>query len=169
MVIDADGDRLLLNSNVAIEVDSGVGLSTIGDVNNSNNGTTISVDDATQLITLRANNGVYLPLATIKYPITMNLTDVTLVSNSTYGQTFYISVAPFTATLPQVDGTNVGIQFLITNTNATTLVVGTSGEQLIYSSRGAASATSRSLAVGHSHIFTAIYTISNSDFGWSMV
>ena len=89
--------------------------------------------------------------------------------NDTYSQTFNINTAPFTATLPVVDGTNVGFQFLITNTNATSLVVGASGGQLIYSSTLAASSNTRTLPVGHSHIFTAIFTTSGSTYGWSMV
>ena len=65
---------------------------------------------------------------------------------------------------------NVGIQYTITNTNASNLTITTTGgTQLIYSSTGAASATSRSLATGHSHIFTAILTTGASTFGWSMV
>ena len=36
-------------------------------------------------------------------------------------------------------------------------------------STGSASATSRTLAQGHSHIFTAILTTGASTFGWSMV
>jgi hypothetical protein len=48
-------------------------------------------------------------------------------------------------------------------------VTTTGGTQLIYSTTGAASATSRTLAQGNSHIFTAILTTGASTFGWSMV
>jgi len=78
--------------------------------------------------------------------------------------------AGLTATLPNVDATNVGRQFIITNTDAGNLTVTTvGGTQLIYSSTGAASATSRTLATGNSQIFTAILTTSAATFGWSMV
>ena len=91
----------------------------------------------------------------------------TLSIADSYAQT--INGTSLTATLPVVDGTNVGIQFLITNTNASALTVNSSSSQLIYSSTGAASTLTRSLAVGHSHIFTAIFTTSGSTYGWSMV
>jgi hypothetical protein len=91
----------------------------------------------------------------------------TLTINSPYSQT--INGTGQTITLPIVTSGNVGIQFLITNTNGNALLVAASGGQTIYSSTGTASLTPRSLATGHSHIFTAIYTISVSTFGWSMV
>lgn len=91
-----------------------------------------------------------------------------LLSTSSYSQTF--NNTGLTATLPEVDGTNVGIQFLITNTNASSaLSVSSSSSQDIYSSTGVPSNTTRNLAVGHSHIFTAIYTTGSGTYGWSMV
>jgi hypothetical protein len=99
---------------------------------------------------------------------TYNTTSVSLNSTSSYSQTFNISSGSFTAILPLVDASNVGVQFLITNTNATALVV-SSVSQLIYSTIGAASSTTRSLPEGHSHIFTAIKTTGATTYGWSMV
>ena len=100
---------------------------------------------------------------------TYNTTSVSLNSTSSYSQTFNIRSGPFTATLPLVDASNVGVQFLITNTNAITLAVSVSGTQLIYSSIGGPHVASRSLAEGHSHIFTAIKTTGATTYGWSMV
>ena len=117
-----------------------------------------------------SGTGVKLNANNIQYPATYNTSSATLGTTSNAVQTFNINVGPFTAFLPNASATNVGTQFTITNTNATNpLIVSTPGGQLIYSSTGAASATSRSLAVGHSQIFTAILTTSASTFGWSMV
>ena len=102
-----------------------------------------------------------------KYASTYNDGSQTLLSTSSYSQTF--NGASLVATLPVVNDNNVGIQFLITNTNSTTLVVVASGVQTIYSSTGAASNPTRNLAVGHSHIFTAIFTTGSGTYGWSMV
>ena len=167
IVINDSNPSIALQTTGAIEVDSGAGLSTIGDVNGSNNGTTMSVDDTTQVITLTAGNGVYLQSSTIRYASNLLSSSTTLAINDTYSQTF--NGSSLTATLPLVDGTNVGFQFLITNTNASSLSVVSTGGQLIYSSTGTASATTRTLPVGHSHIFTTIYTTSLSTYGWSMV
>ena len=104
-----------------------------------------------------------------KYASTYNDASKILLSTSSYSQTFDINTTPFTATLPEVDGTNVGIQFLITNTNATALDVNSQSSQLIYSSTGSASATTKPLNKGHSHIFTAIRTTASNVYGWSMV
>ena len=104
-----------------------------------------------------------------KYASTYNDASQILLSTSSYSQTFNINTAPFTATLPVVNGNNVGIQFLITNTNASPLTVGSSSSQDIYSSTGVPSNPTRNLAVGHSHIFTAIFTTGSGTFGWSMV
>ena len=102
-----------------------------------------------------------------KYASTYNDASQILLSTSSYSQTFNINTAPFTATLPVVNDNNVGIQFLITNTNASPLTVGSSSSQDIYST--GSTATTRTLAVGDSRIFTAIYTIGSGTFGWSMV
>lgn len=73
-----------------------------------------------------------------------------------------------TATLPLVDINSVGVAFLITNVNVSSLTVASTSSQNIYSSSGVASATTRSLNQGHSYIFTAIQD-SASTYGWSMV
>jgi hypothetical protein len=115
-----------------------------------------------------SGTGVQLNANNIKYPATFNNASASLTTSSNAVQTF--NGSSLIATLPNASATNVGIQYTITNINASALTVTTvGGTQLIYSSTGVASATSRSLAQGHSHIFTAIQTTSGSAFGWSMV
>ena len=114
-----------------------------------------------------SGTGVKLNANNIQYPATFNNGNASLSVTSNAVQTF--SGSGLTATLFTVTASNVGTQFIITNTNASSsLTVNGNGTQLIYSSTGGASATSRSLATGHSHIFTAIQTTSTL-FGWSMV
>jgi hypothetical protein len=114
--------------------------------------------------------GVNINLNNIKYPTDYNTSSASLTTTSNAVQTFNISGGSFTANLPNATAANVGTQFTITNTNTNSLIVSTlGGAQLIYSSTGAASATSRTLAQGHSHIFTAIQTTGASTYGWSMV
>jgi hypothetical protein len=112
--------------------------------------------------------GVALNANNIKYPTAYNTASASLSTTSNAVQTF--NGTSLTATLFNASATNVGTQFTITNTNATNLTITTTGgTQLIYSSTGSASATSRTLNVGHSQIFTAIQTTGASTFGWSMV
>jgi hypothetical protein len=112
--------------------------------------------------------GVQLNANNIKYPTAYNTASASLSTTSNAVQTF--NGTSLTATLFNASATNVGTQFTITNTNATNLTITTTGgTQLIYSSTGSASATSRTLNVGHSQIFTAIQTTGASTFGWSMV
>jgi len=106
-------------------------------------------------------------IGNMKYPATFSSTSQTLTSSSNTIQTF--NNTSLTATLPVVSSTNVGIQFIITNTSAGSLSVTSSSSQLIYSSTGSASATSRILGTGHSQIFTAIQTTNATTYGWSMV
>jgi len=170
--------KILLNDNLStilvsapngfIDVDSGGGSTTLGDVQGTTNGTTLTVSDGSQEITLTAGNGVKLTSSTIKYPCDFNNGNVPLAVYNSYAQTFNGGVGT-TATLPQVNSANVGLQFLITNTSASALSVATSGGQLIYSSTGSASSATRSLATGHSQIFTAIKTLNGLTYGWSMV
>ena len=114
-----------------------------------------------------SGTGVKLNANNIQYPATFNNASASISTTSNAVQTF--NGSGLTATLFTVSATNVGTQFTITNTNATNLTVTASGGQLIWSSTGLASATSRTLAQGHSHIFTAILTTGASTFGWSMV
>jgi hypothetical protein len=153
--------------NGAIEIDSVAGSTTIGDVQGSVNGTTLSVDDSTEKIQLTAGTGVKLVSSTIQYPCSWFSSNATLDDRSPYANTF--NGTSLVATLPTVTGTNVGTQYLITNINATALSVAASGGQSIYSSTGTAVNPSKNLTVGHSQIFTAIYTTDLSTFGWSMV
>jgi hypothetical protein len=115
-----------------------------------------------------SGTGVKLNANNIQYPATFNNASATLSTISNAVQTF--NGSSLTATLPNASATNVGTQFTITNTNATNLTVTTTGgAQSIYSTIAPASATSRTLAQGNSHIFTAILTTGASTFGWSMV
>ena len=101
-----------------------------------------------------------------KYASNYFTTSQTLNGSSSYSNTF--NGSSLTATLHSVTLSNVGIQFLITNTNASAMTVVSTGGQIIYSST-TGGATSRTLAVGHSQIFTAIKTTGNTTYGWSMV
>jgi hypothetical protein len=118
-------------------------------------------------IQMASGNGVNIRENHIQYPALFNNTSASLTNISNAVQTF--NGASLTATLFTVSSTNVGTQFTITNINASALTVIGNGTQLIYSSTGAASATSRTLATGHSQIFTAIRTNASTTFGWSMV
>ena len=198
IVINDPTPYILLQTSGAIQIDSGAGLTTIGDINGVGNGNTIQINDTAntidltttgsvkigdiavsgsgtlinldggvnETITLTANNGLILSKSSIQYTSTYNTTSQSLNSSTNYAQTF--NGSSLTATLPSVNSTNVGVQYLITNTNAFSLSVVSTGGQLIYSSTGTASATTRTLPVGHSHIFTAIRTTGASTFGWSM-
>jgi hypothetical protein len=167
IVLNDNTSSIALQTVGAIEVDSGSGLTTIGDVNGSTNGTNLYVDDVSERIQLTAGTGVKIQSGTIIVPCNLRTGNVTLDDRDTYSQTF--NGTNLVATLPIVDGNNVGTQYLITNTNATALSVATQSGQLIYSSTGTAVNPTKSLSVGHSQIFTAIYTTSGSTFGWSMV
>ena len=70
------------------------------------------------------------------------------------------------AILPNIDSTNVGIQFIITTIN-NNLLIRTEGSQLIYSNNGPPQ-SEKTLSQGHSVIMTAIQS-GISDYGWSMV
>ena len=122
---------------------------------------------ATNNLIVTAGNGLQFATSTIKYASKYSTSDVTLSIADSYAQTYDGST--LTATLPVVDVNNVGIQFLITNTNATALTVNSSSSQTIYSTIAGLSATSRTLNTEHSQIFTAIKTTSASTYGWSMV
>ena len=134
------------------------------------NGTNVWRYSTTGIQMGTTGTGVNINLNNIKYPASYHTAQITLSTNSSSVQTFNISVAPFGAILPNASATNVGTQFIITNVNANALgVTTTGGTQLIYSSTGAPSAVSRSLAQGNSQIFTAIQTTSATTYGWSMV
>jgi hypothetical protein len=115
-----------------------------------------------------SGTGVRINFQNIRYPATYNTASSTLGASSNAVQTY--NGASLTATLPNAVSTNVGVQYTITNTNASNLTITTTGgTQLIWSSTAPASATSRTLAQGNSRIFTAILTTGASTFGWSMV
>ena len=172
-VNDLDQEIYLTNNSgiSVIEVGAGdirldsFGNVTIGDYNIAGNGQYIFVDNNNSNIKLNANNGIAITKSTLQYSSTYNTTSQSLGTASNYAQTF--NGSSLTATLPSVSALNVGIQFLITNTNASSMSVVSTGGQIIYSIIGGA--TSITLAVGHSHIFTAILTTGASTYGWSMV
>lgn len=137
----------------------------IGNIGGAGNQNELKIN-ATKM-TAKTTNGFQLIDSTIQYPSSYRTTSTTLATTFQYAQTF--NGASITATLPLVDGNNVGTQYLITNTNATALTVASSGSQTIYSTISPATATSRSLGTGHSQIFTAIRTTATNVYGWSMV
>ena len=139
---------------------------TIGDYSGQANGQYLQVNNTNQNISISANNGLNILKSTIQYTSSYNTSNQNLDITSSYSQTF--NGAGLTATLPTVSSSNVGIQFLITNINASNLTVSASGGQLIYSSTGLASTASRTLNSGNSQIFTAILT-GVATYGWSMV
>jgi hypothetical protein len=157
--------RLLASSTIFDYISSGSKPSFYQFQTNSNN---VFRYSTTGIQMGTTGTGVHLNLNNIKYPTSYNTTSASLGTTSNAVQTF--NGTSLTATLFNASATNVGTQFTITNTNATNLTITTTGgTQLIYSSTGVASATSRSLAQGHSQIFTAIQTTSATTYGWSMV
>ena len=120
---------------------------------------------ATNNLIVTAGNGLQFATSTIKYASKYSTSDVTLSIADSYAQTYDGST--LTSTLPVVDVNNVGIQFLITNTNATALTVSSSSSQNIYST--GSTATTRTLAVGDGRIFASIYTTGSGTFGWTMI
>lgn len=171
-------------ADVSISTTNPTGIAQIATAN-----TFVSLDEATQSITLTAGSNINLTPAVgsqvvitggdlnmsaqriiginnVQYEHSYSTTGVTLTANSTAIQTF--NGTGLTATLLLVDATNVGRQFIITNVAIVGLTVSASGGQLIYYNVGSASATTRTLAPGHSQILTAIRT-GVSTYGWSMV
>jgi hypothetical protein len=134
----------------------------IGNITGSGNLLTINATKAT----LKTTNGFQLLDSNIQYPSSFFTSNQNVSATSSYALTF--NGTTLTATLPVVSSTNVGTQFLITNTNAGSMTVASSSSQLIYFT-GSAAATSRTLTTGSSHILTAIRTTTNATFGWSMV
>jgi hypothetical protein len=182
--ISVSGNTVLLNSNnltftslssatATISNQGNIGITTTGQLQIGNptgigNQNYIQIDDTN--IIAKSTNGFNLFNSTIQYPSEFwGSGPQALATTSSYAQTFNITSGTATATLPLVDSTNVGIQFLITNTTAGPLSVAASGSQTIYSSTGVPSLTPRSLPTGHSQIFTAIRTTANNVYGWSMV
>jgi hypothetical protein len=145
-----------------INIYTTTGAVKIGNITGSGNLLTINATKAT----LKTTNGFQLLDSSIQYPSAFFNSNQTLSATSSYANSF--NGTTLTATLPVVSSTNVGTQFLITNTNAGSMTVNSSSSQSIYST-GTATATSRTLTTGNSQIFTAIRTTNSSTFGWSMV
>lgn len=159
---------ITLDTGVSGDVDIGSGNQVrIGDYNASANNQFIQVSNTNKSIEFTATNGVKVLKSSIQYPSTFNNTSQTLGVTSSYAQTF--NGTSLIATLPSVLAGNVGTQFLITNTNAGSMTVNSTGGQIIYSATSPSTATSRSLNTGHSQIFTAIRTTATNVYGWSMV
>ena len=136
----------------------------IGNISGAGNQNVLTINPTRA--TLKTGNGFQLLDSNIQYPSTFYNTSQTITTTFPYAQSY--NGTTLTATLPVVSTVNVGTQYLITNTNAGNMTVIGNGVQLIYFT-GAAAATSRTLASGSSHIFTAIRTTTTSTFGWSMV
>ena len=168
IIVDDANTSITLNTTGIINLNSKGGTTTIGDINSSNNDTQIILNDFDSKIRFQAGNPVELNSAGTIRLSTEYKTSGGAISNNGQETAITYNGSTLTGTLPTVDINNVGVQFLITNVNATNLTINTSSGQLIFSSTGAASAASRSLNTGHSHIFTAIPLASNT-FGWSMV
>ena len=139
----------------------------IGDNNNAGNNQVLSISNTNELITIQANNGLSVNRSNIRYANDYNSSGTFLSRTNAYIQTY--NGSNLTTTLPVVNSTNVGITFLIINTNATNLTINSSNSQLIWSAIGAVSATSRILGQGNSRIFTAIRTTGINTYGWCMV
>jgi hypothetical protein len=154
----------------SILLTSSVGDISIGDNDGTGGGQVIQISNGGANVSIYASNGLYLPSSTIRYGSTLRTSNATLSVADTYAQTF--NGTNLVVSLPEVDATNVGLQFLITNTDTTALTVNAvilSIGQYIYSTIGGAT-TSKTLTSGNSHIFTAIYTtVADDTFGWSMV
>ena len=112
-------------------------------------------------------NGIQMGTGGIKYTNSYGTSNVSLTSASNTIQTF--NGSNLITTLPSVTATNVGIQFITTNTNASALTVSSTGGQIIYSTGAVSTGTSRTLTVGNSQIFTGIRTTGTGTYGWSMV
>lgn len=165
---NADGGSVNTLVNAGDVNISSFGTINIGDYNVAGNGQSLVVSNTNQNITIFANKGLKIQRSTIQYPVNYSVAGVALDATSNYSQSINSSL-PSTTTLPVVSSANVGIQFLITNTSGGNITITASSGQLIYSSVGAASALSKTLNSGHSHIFTAIKTTGNTTYGWSMV
>jgi hypothetical protein len=136
--------------------DSNNGINSIYNANGITSSTKISMDGPT---------GVLLNSSgTVQYSQQYNTTSQNLSISSKTIQTF--DGNDLNAILPNIDSTNVGIQFIITTIN-NNLLIRTEGSQLIYSNNGPPQ-SEKTLSQGHSVIMTAIQS-GISDYGWSMV
>ena len=159
-VDDVNKSITLYSIDGSISLDSGVGGNVyIGDI--IGNSVTIN----TQSIYTQTSLGIQLAKSTIKYPLNVRGANYNFTDFTDAIQTF---TTASTVTLFIVDDERSGRQFLITNTSAGNLTVNSSSGQLIYSSTGTTGVTTKTLATGHSQIFTSIRT-GGSVYGWSMV
>ena len=159
------------NSKMTLNINSRNGVASIGDCDNSFNLTKLFINDNSKILELTCQNPVVLnKSASIKYSNSYYNTNQLITNSFAYALTF--NGFKLTATLPYVDSSNVGIQYLITNINNSYLTVSSTSGQYIYSSVdpiAPALSTYRMLASGYSFIFTAIRTTSNTTYGWIMV
>lgn len=162
-----DSSQLLyLNSGGNIQANSNGGTFSAGDTAGANNLTLIKADDVARVITLDGYNGTVINKGGVQQKTAYKTTAYNPVFGTDYQLTY--NGSNLTITLPAVSAGSTGWSFNITNVNATALTVNSSSSQLIYSSTGVASATSRSLATGHSFLFTSIQS-GSSTYAWSMV
>lgn len=153
----------IYQSSRNITLDSNSGTTNLGDINSIGNSTKLIIDDITSKIQLNANSPIYVPNSGIQMSSQYNTTSQVFTTDSKYIQTF--DGASLTATLPSINSTNVGIQFLITNIDATTLVVSSDGVQTIYLS--GSSATSQIIPTNYSYLLTSIQN-GAATYGWTM-
>jgi hypothetical protein len=163
------------NNDIDFAAGGNIGLDSsgnvkIGDYNASGNEQYISISNVSKNIELIATNGLKIRKSTIQYPVTFISASQSLTTESSYVQTFSGSGTALTVTLPHVTTANIGIQFLITNTDSISLTVNSSSGQSIYSSTLPNQSATRTLPYCASQIFTAIKTtLTGNVCGWSMV
>jgi hypothetical protein len=168
--------------SITIESDYGVGAPVLAltDTGSGNGG---SIEFGINSLSIGTNTGnisIYAPAGNI----TATGNSIRLNGGITYVKTLfksenYNAVAndysivfnstDLTTVLPLVDDDTVGRVLLITNINETDLTVKSTDAQLIYSNQGPSSATTRSLNMGHSQLFTGIQTSDTPTYGWSMI
>lgn len=157
-----------IHGDGGVFIDCTVSDIVIGDTQGNGSSTQIYLNDDFRQISFRAEYPVMLnSIGTVRYKTGYYSANTTLQYFFPYACTF--NGTSLIATLPVVNSSNAGIQFIITNVNASALTVNSSSSQLIYAKAGVASATTRSLSSGHSCIFTAILTVGISSYGWSMI
>jgi hypothetical protein len=158
--LSAIGGSITLNSGAA-------GSVYLGDATGNN------VEINTNAINTQTSLGIILAKSTIQYPNNVRGASYNFTDFTDAIQTFTPAVSStLTLNLFEIIEDRCGRQFIITNTGAGTLTVNSDTSpslQLIYTT-GSAPATTRILASGASHIFTAIKTSTTPDvYGWSMI
>lgn len=121
-------------------------------------------------ITLDGSDGAVAVSAGVRYKNSQTLSGVGSYTptSSDYALSFPTST---TITMPVITATNVGQQYIITNTGIApvSLTIQTPGgsSQSFYTKTGNVLAIT--VSAGYSYIFTAIKTTSNTTYGWSAI